>query len=262
MIANYHTHTYRCNHAQGTEEEYVISALERGMDVLGFSDHTPYPDDNHGRMAYADLPVHFAEVDRLKRKYASRLIIRKGLEIEYLPRYRDFYEELLAVRKLDYLLLGEHFYPCGNEAPLLMDAKSTEENILYAKSIREALKTGYFLMLAHPDLFAMNPFAWDENCERASDIILDAAVETDTVLEYNANGYRRGIHPYPDGKRYMYPHPRFWEKAVGSGIRVIIGADAHEPSQVWDEQMIQARTALRGLGIEPLTDLESCLPAR
>ena len=42
MIANYHTHTTRCNHATGTEEEYVQSALERGLEILGFSYHTPY----------------------------------------------------------------------------------------------------------------------------------------------------------------------------------------------------------------------------
>ena len=43
MIANYHTHTPRCGHAIGSEEEYVRCALEAGFQILGFSDHTPYP---------------------------------------------------------------------------------------------------------------------------------------------------------------------------------------------------------------------------
>lgn len=29
MIANYHTHTGRCGHAEGTEQVYVDRALER-----------------------------------------------------------------------------------------------------------------------------------------------------------------------------------------------------------------------------------------
>lgn len=29
MIANYHTHTWRCGHAEGTEQVYVDRALER-----------------------------------------------------------------------------------------------------------------------------------------------------------------------------------------------------------------------------------------
>ena len=46
MIANLHTHTPRCRHASGTEEEYVRCALDAGLQTLGFSDHTPYPFPN------------------------------------------------------------------------------------------------------------------------------------------------------------------------------------------------------------------------
>ena len=35
---NYHTHTKRCNHAVGEDEEYVLSAIENGYKVLGFAD--------------------------------------------------------------------------------------------------------------------------------------------------------------------------------------------------------------------------------
>ena len=42
MIANYHTHTPRCNHASGSEEAYIQSALAGEMKILGFADHSPY----------------------------------------------------------------------------------------------------------------------------------------------------------------------------------------------------------------------------
>ena len=42
MIANYHTHTWRCNHAAGDEKQYVENALAAGLEILGFSDHSPY----------------------------------------------------------------------------------------------------------------------------------------------------------------------------------------------------------------------------
>ena len=49
MIANYHTHTYRCGHAVGEDRQYVETAIERGLKVLGFSDHVPMPfPDGHG----------------------------------------------------------------------------------------------------------------------------------------------------------------------------------------------------------------------
>ena len=43
MIANYHNHTYRCNHADGEEREYIEKAIESGIKTLGFSDHAPMP---------------------------------------------------------------------------------------------------------------------------------------------------------------------------------------------------------------------------
>lgn len=42
MKANYHTHTTRCQHAKGSDEDYVLSAIKAGYDELGFSDHAPW----------------------------------------------------------------------------------------------------------------------------------------------------------------------------------------------------------------------------
>lgn len=38
---NYHTHTTRCFHAIGKDEEYVKAAIQANIKELGFSDHTP-----------------------------------------------------------------------------------------------------------------------------------------------------------------------------------------------------------------------------
>ena len=234
MKTNYHTHSQRCRHAQGTEEDYVRCALDAGVSILGFSEHAPFPDHDYGyRMPYEELSDHFSEVDRLAEKYASQMTILKGLEIEYLPKYIPYYERLLNEDHLDYLLLGEHFFPMPDREYLFVaDAPDTEMYLWYARAIDEALKTGLFRM--------------------PSDRIIESAVRYGVILELNANGFRRGIHEYPEGPRLMYPHIKFWEKVVGSGARVIIGSDAHEPCQVWDACMPKAYDMLKGLGIEPI----------
>ena len=259
MKTNYHTHTKRCLHAGGTEEEYVQAALAAGLSVLGFTDHAPFPDHDFGmRMPYSQLNPYFSAVDHLATKYSSDILILKSLEIEYLPQYEAHYQFLLDAYKPDYLLLGEHFYfNDKGEIFNIYNAADTSDYIHYAKSIAAALKTGLFQMLAHPDLFTVNHFAWDENCDTASEIILQAALDSGTVLEFNANGYRRGLHDYPDGRRLMYPHMNFWQKAIGSGVQVIIGADAHEPSQVWDACMEKSIWVLRDMGIEPMECFET-----
>ncbi len=38
---DYHVHTARCGHAGGDMREYVVTALERGLDEIAFTDHVP-----------------------------------------------------------------------------------------------------------------------------------------------------------------------------------------------------------------------------
>ena len=88
MIANYHTHTWRCRHADGTEREYVEAAIEAGLKILGFSDHTPqvYPGGYvcPVKMLPEELEGYVDTVLDLKREYKSDIEIHLGLEVEYL----------------------------------------------------------------------------------------------------------------------------------------------------------------------------------
>lgn len=91
---NYHTHTKRCMHATGTDADYVKAALDAGLDVLGFSDHGPFPDNRFdSRMPYADLDEYLACMDALRPTVPFPIL--KGLEIEYCPDSRDYYSFLL-----------------------------------------------------------------------------------------------------------------------------------------------------------------------
>lgn len=238
MKTNFHTHTKRCCHANGTEADYAVEAYDKGLDVLGLSDHAPFEDVDYGyRMQFSELSDYISAIKAEREKYAGKMRILTGLEIEYLPKYSEYYEWLLGDMKLDYLALGEHFFDVNGKMLNIFNSENTNNYILYAKAISEALKTGYFSFLAHPDIMFINCFAWDKNCDKACDIIVDAAAVTNTPVEYNANGIRRGQQDYPDGRRDPYPHPGFWSVAKEAGLKVIVGADAHSPYQVYDKSM-------------------------
>ena len=82
MKANYHTHTPRCQHAVGTEEDYVRAALDGGFETLGFSDHTPWPFASGYvsgiRMGMELLPDYIASIRALKAKYDPKGILNPG----------------------------------------------------------------------------------------------------------------------------------------------------------------------------------------
>ena len=252
MKFNYHTHTQHCRHAGGLPEDYAKEACLHNLKILGFSDHAPFPDTDYGfRMPFSELDEYINECDEAKEKFKDKLQILKSLEIEWLPQYSDYYEKLLTEYKMDYLLLGEHFFQTHEKK--IQNITSIPDTILaveYAENCAEAMKTGYFKIFAHPDLFCINePFSWNDDYEKASDIIIEAAVKTNTILEFNANGLRRGIKKYPDEERYQYPHKKFWNKAVSAGITAVVGSDAHDPKCLWDGAVEESIEKLKSMNV-------------
>lgn len=254
MRVNYHTHTHRCKHASGTVRDYVNSAIDKELGILGISDHAPFPDTDYGyRMDYSELEDYIEEINIAKQDFSDKIKIYSGLEIEYFKKSVDYYERLLTKDKLDYLILGEHQYILddGTHKNITL-AKSTEWYIEYAKAVSDGLDTGYFKILAHPDLCMKNQFPFDSNCEKAFDIILNSLVKNNIIVEYNANGIRSGLIDYPDSKRYPYPFDYLWSKIAETNIKVVVSADCHNPNQIWDEAMDLSYANLEKLNIKPV----------
>ena len=245
MIANYHTHTYRCRHANGTEEEYVQAAIEMGLDIFGFSDHSPYwfGCDYYStyRMFPEQLPDYVDTVLQLQKKYAGQIEIPLGLEAEYYPAY--FPEMLEKVRDagIEYLLLGQHFG--GNEIGEHYCGRATADTAVlkqYCYQVADAMETGLFSYLAHPDLiyYTGSRKTYQENMR----LICRAAKECHLPLEVNLLGFYSGRH---------YPNPDFWELAAEEGCTVILGRDAHDPDALLDEKTEnKARERICALGVQ------------
>ena len=244
LKSNFHTHTYRCKHAGGTEQDLVHCALLSQMTHLGFSEHAPYPDNRFGlRMDYSELVDYRDTIKALQKQYQDQLTIHLGLEIEYDPSQKDYYRFLKEDLGIEYLALGQHIYvsPASHDHFVnVYSLKTTHQYVEYAHTVCEAIKTGFFSSVAHPDVIFINDLPWDENCEKACDLIIDCAKEQQIILEFNANGIRRGLNTYCDGERYPYPHQRFWEKVSAANIPVLISSDCHHPSQLWDDVMEEA----------------------
>lgn len=251
MLTNFHTHTYRCQHATGTEEDYVKEAIQQGIEILGFSDHGPFPDKDFGlRMKYDELKEYVSEIERLQLKYKNNIKLLKGLEIEYHPQYIEYYKDLLNNQGIDYLVLGEHQYTTSDrKLHNIFFASSTKDYIEYSQAVCEAMRTKLFSFVAHPDIMFINDKLWDTNCETACNLIIDCAEKTDTPLEFNANGLRRNKQPYIDGFRYPYPYDIFWEKVKNRKIRVIVNSDNHTPQQVNDDSVKSARETVKNMNL-------------
>ena len=238
---NFHTHTYRCKHAEGDVADYCAVAMQHGMKTLGLSDHSALPDDRwrQVRMPYAELDGYIAAIDQARLDFPT-LDILKGMECEYIPRLDSYYaDELLGERGFDYLVGASHFFLDAND-----EWHGTYGGTRDAKTLREytdytirMMETGYFDFIAHPDLFGNCYKSWDADTAACSRDLLTAARELDVGMEINALGLRKQAHRKPGNEFPLYPWIPFWEIAAEVDAPVIVNSDAHRPKD------LQARTA-------------------
>ncbi|MBQ8797427.1 MAG: histidinol-phosphatase [Oscillospiraceae bacterium] len=247
MIVNLHTHTARCHHAVGTDEEYVLAAIDRGLKTLGFSDHTPhcYPDGfvSGVRMTPQELPEYAGSIRTLKEKYADKITIHLGVEAEYFPDLFPDTVSLLRDNGVEYMLLGQHFpLPGGNPH---FATPTEDEAILrrYCDLVIEAMETGLFTYIAHPDFvhFVGDGKVYERHMRR----VCRTANGCGIPLEINMLGLRLGRH---------YPNNRFFSVAAEEGCKVVLGSDVHNPEDVLlPENETQAMEIVDRFGLDLVT---------
>lgn len=230
MIYNYHTHTSRCGHACGTDREYVESAINSGIKVLGFSDHSPMlydpdpPPRSDHRMRVDEFKGYCDSVRLLKEEYKNDIEIHLGVEIEYYPKYFEQTYRFLKENGVEYMILGQHFTLNQVEPEAQYAGFSTlDDKVLndYTNTIVEQIASGRYAYIAHPDLIN---YKGDELKKMESfKKICEAAVKYDVPLEINILGIQ-------DDR--AYPKREFWRLAGEMGVNMIIGIDAHSPSSI------------------------------
>ena len=272
---NYHTHTKYCGHAKGDVEDYVKEALNLNMEELGISDHAPIP-LNHGmtkeeweeNYCYENMDINtfdnlLKEIDNLKSKYNIKLY--KGCESEYLYNNDDWYKELRS--KLDYMILGIHFF--NGEGRVLDTYKDiTYKNVdCYYECAKRAIETGLFDYLAHPDLYLFDYKSingkneFDNKAKEVCLKLIDLCVKHDIYFEINTNGLKyskdknnRDLWLYPNieffmvVKEYMDKNP--------NKLKLIIGADAHEPKALGNDNVKAVLEMVKDLKLDVLNKME------
>jgi histidinol-phosphatase (PHP family) len=236
VVKNYHTHTYRCQHASGDVDDYCVAAVQYGLEVLGMSDHTALPDNRwpRVRMAFTELEDYLAAVDRAIIEHPD-LTILKGVESEFSEDYVAYFEDgLFGKYAIDYMVGGTHYFPCGDRGwQGAYGGTGTLQGLrAYTDHFIKSMRSGLFAFMAHPDLFGNSYLEWDANTDRASHDICAAAAELGVPLEINGYGLRKRTVSTKTGDRPMYPWLPFWEIAAGYDVRVVVNSDAHRPQDV------------------------------
>lgn len=235
MDYNFHTHTYRCGHATGTEREYIEAAIAAGIKEMGFSDHAPWIDPALGRewnyvVPYGKVDGYISTVRALREEYQHRLTLHIGFEAEYDPADPC---ELIRFGA-EYLVLGQHFVktPKGEYTYIATGGKD-ELLPVYVDAIIRGMHSGFYTYVAHPDVFRYDgdTLSYQKEMRR----LCEASSDTGVPLELNFLGIREGR---------FYPTEAMWEVAGDTGCPVTFGFDAHAPAAAADLATLPLAMAL------------------
>lgn len=236
LPADYHTHTPLCMHAVGEPAEYVDTAIQRGVAEYGVSDHapqTPEPFDDW-RMLEKQLPEYYDWIDRAREHADGRIVVRAGLECDWLPGNESWIEKLAESYSWDYLIGSVHYLTdCGKtwdfDNPVWL-GRWAETDVaqaweVYWKEYTRMAKSGLFDILGHPDLIKKFGYRPDGDLRRYYEPVIEAITASDTAIELNMAGLNK---PCAEA----YPSVEFLQLAADAGVPIVLSSDAHAPKEV------------------------------
>ena len=236
MIVDLHNHTPLCNHAEGSIEEYIESAIKKGTKIFGFSDHAPMDFDPQYRMKFEEMQEYEAHVLAAKEKYKDKITILLGYEVDYLKGHMD---ERVLNAAVDYLIGSVHFIDgWGFDNPEFIGRYESEDIDeiwqKYFDTIEEMAKSGLFDIVGHLDLIKVFKFMPKKEIKEIAKNALLAIKEADMVLEINVAGYRKPVAE-------AYPSKELLQEAFKLEIPITFSSDAHKPEQVglYNDEVIQ-----------------------
>ena len=227
MKVDLHNHTTRCNHAEGTEEEYVQAAIEAGTKAFGFSEHAPMNFDEKYRMRFEQMDEYTDVIKKLHNRYADQIEILLGYEVDYLPGHMD---KRVLEADVDYLIGSVHFLDkWGFDNPEFI-REYEDKNIddiweKYFQAVAEMAQTKLFDIVGHIDLIKVFKFMPSKDIMTFATPALEAIKKADMTIEINTAGYRK---PCAE----PYPSKQILQKAYELEIPITFGSDAHAPDQV------------------------------
>ncbi len=240
ITVDLHTHT-QYSHGANTPAEMYASALDKGLTLLGFSEHSPRP------LGFDYLHEYREQLTRHLPDYAREVLALKaapregghgpcrvlfGMEMDWLDGQEDYTRAACTAYDFDYLLGSVHFLgrwgfddgvePWRNASQEECESRYTA----YFRAWEAMIRSGLFNIAAHPDLikiFSVEQFhIWLAKAESTAQIrrCLTALRDAGMAMEISSAGLRKAC-------REIYPAPPIMALAAELGLPVSFASDAH-----------------------------------
>ena len=246
QLFNLHTHSYFSD-GKSTPEEVVLEAINQGMKVLGFSDHSPVPFENSFAIKNDEVQNYISTIKSLKEKYQDQIDIYCSMEMDFIPGIVKDFKKTKEELSLDYMIGSVHLV--GNDINKLwfIDGSKVEtydEGLFnyYDGDIKKGVKaffyqynemieTEEFDIVGHFDKIKMHnrDRYFTENEKWYRDLLMETLTlikEKSLIVEVNT----RGI--YKKRSEDFYPSTWILPIMCEMNIPVVISSDSHKSEEL------------------------------
>jgi histidinol-phosphatase (PHP family) len=228
---DYHLHSAFSGDNRTPMEAQCRAAIDRGIPEICFTEHFDVHPAEPMRFVFP-LEAWAAELERCRKAFDGRLVIRAGLEAGEPHLAEDHLLRLLERYPFDLVIGSLHWV--GDRivfAKNYFDRPADDAYTAYFTELERMTKIGGFDVLGHLDIVARlgweiyrayDPGRYEPLIRRT----LDNCIAKGIALDVNAACLRREMDT-------TNPHPAVlrWYVEMG-GRRVIFSSDAHEPGHV------------------------------
>lgn len=236
---DFHMHTKYCRHAEGEMQDYVESAIAKGLDEICFLAHLEsgikYYRENW--LSDDELNEYYQHGCELREKYADQLKINLGIELGVNLQNVDSLKERLALHPWDYVGMSFHYLEHPEFDVNVCSGSSRNKKEMYAytlvKAVPEYLGTlNAALDIFQPDFLCHLDVIWRNypeivvtpEIDTLFENILQKMAAKGIALEINTSGF---FH-----RKEQYPSRRILKRAAELKIPVSVGSDSHSPADV------------------------------
>jgi histidinol-phosphatase (PHP family) len=263
VLVDLHAHTTLCNHATGTLEEYVEQAIVLGIGEFGFSEHSPWMYQNAEKLApdFDEMPEYFHRVESVQLHFMggttpgrrSRISIRLGIEMDYLPGKEDLAREYARTREFDFIIgsvhhIGTWGFDQESQKALYAQRDSREVYEEYFRLVINMISSGLFDIVGHIDLVKKFGYRPRDGYRDLQESVVRALRESNMAVEVNTSGMDRPV-------KECYPDQGFLKLMHENKIPVTLGSDAHAPSEV-GRHFTEAVAMLKAVGYREVLTYE------
>lgn len=234
MVVDYHTHHYRCGHAEGQLAAYVEAAIAAGLNEIGLSDHSPiyhFGDDPHAwpqtAMSQAELPAYISDIMAVRDRFANRITVRLGVESDYILGWDEFYRSLWQQYPLDYTIGSIHWLGRWSIFDPALPQGRTADDVYaeYLLTTQAAARSGAYNIIGHLDCLKTAGHIPDMTITPLLEETVRVLATCDVTVELNTSGWRR---PCADS----FPRAELLACCHHYGVPVTLSSDAHKPAHV------------------------------